>query len=415
MKKQSPLESGCFFLWAYFLLLVLYNYSIHLKVSIIIPFNKPFIIGNELEYIREAVDAGKISGDGDFTFRCQRLMENLLGFRKVQLTTSCTDALEMCALLLDIKPGDRVIMPSFNFVSAANAFALRGATIDFADIDPVNLTVSPEEIARLITDNTRAVVVMHYGGVACKMEEILELLKDRNIYLIEDAALAFESYYTDSTGEKKLLGTFGDLSTFSFHETKNIICGEGGALVINNPEFDEMAEVIREKGTDRSKLFRGEVDKYTWKALGSSFLPSDINAAFLFGQLECFRNIINKRVEIWNLYHEKLKVLEETGKVKLPYIPEYATVNGQMFWLLCHSEDERDALIAYLKEREVKAVFHYLPLHLSPWYLGRYEQKSLPETEKASRSIIRLPMYYELETSEVEFISEEIIQFYHNM
>lgn len=339
-------------------------------------------------------------------------MENLLGFRKVFLTTSCTDALEMCALLLKIKPGDRVIMPSFNFVSAANAFALRGATIDFADIDPVSLTISTEEIARLITDETKAVIVMHYGGVACKMDEIQSLLKDKKICLIEDAALAFESYYVDSTGEKKLLGTFGDLSTFSFHETKNIICGEGGALVINNPAFDEMAEVIREKGTDRSKLFRGEVDKYTWKALGSSFLLSDINAAFLFGQLECFRNIIYKRIKIWNLYYEKLKGLEESGKVQLPAIPEYATVNGQMFWMLCQSESERDALIYYLKEREIKAVFHYLPLHLSPFYLSHNEQKSLPETEKVSLSIIRLPLFYELEPSEVEFITDTIIQFF---
>jgi dTDP-4-amino-4,6-dideoxygalactose transaminase len=335
-----------------------------------------------------------------------------MGFNKTLLTTSCTDALEMCTLLLDIKPGDRVIMPSFNFVSAANAFALRGASIDFADIDPYTLNINPQEVERLIVPDTRALVIVHYGGVACDMEALESICKKHKIALIEDAALAFDSWYTFSDGSRKRLGSIGDLATFSFHETKNIICGEGGALVINKSELIDKAEIIREKGTDRSKLFRGEIDKYTWQELGSSFLPSDINAAYLYAQLEKYKVIINRRIEIWNLYNQELLPLQQTGKTILPQIPDYASVNGQMYWLLCKNEQERDGLLKYLNERQVKAVFHYLPLHSSPWYTSNYPKANLEFTDSISSRIVRLPLYYELQNEQVAYIADAVRKFF---
>lgn len=365
-----------------------------------------------MAYISDAVQSGKISGDGKYTKLCQQFFEQNLGFGKTLLTTSCTDALEMCALLLNIQPGDRVIMPSFNFVSAANAFALRGAIIDFADIDPENLNIDPKEIERLVTPATRALVVVHYGGMACEMEQIIHLCKKHQLALVEDAALAFDSYYINSNGDKQRLGTLGDFATFSFHETKNIICGEGGALVINNPAYIEKAEIIREKGTDRSKLFRGEIDKYTWQALGSSFLPSDINAAYLYAQLENYKVIINRRTEIWNLYNQALLPLQNAGKVKLPNIPDYATINGQMYWLLCNDEQQRDSLLKFLKDKQIRAVFHYLPLHTSPWFINNYPLTNLGFTESICSRIVRLPLYYELENEQVLYITDSINEFF---
>jgi len=339
-------------------------------------------------------------------------MEESFGFHKVLLTTSCTDALEMCALLLDIQPGDEVIMPSFNFVSAANAFALRGARIIFGDIDPDTFNINPEEIRRLISPQTKAVVIVHYAGIACPMEEIISTVRPRNIPLIEDAALSFDSWYTDSENQKHILGSLGDLATFSFHETKSIICGEGGALIINRDKYVESAEIIREKGTDRSKLFRGEVDKYSWQSLGSSFLPSDINAAFLYAQLENYQTITSQRRALYTQYSTLLSDLHEKRKIKLPVIPPYASINGQQFSFLCANEEQRNRLISSLGQYSIKAVFHYLPLHQSPWYIKNNPQIRLPVTESVAARLIRLPLFYELTSDEVTFISDIIWQFY---
>ncbi len=339
-------------------------------------------------------------------------MEESFGFHKVLLTTSCTDALEMCALLLDIQPGDEVIMPSFNFVSAANAFALRGARIIFGDIDPDTFNINPEEIRRLISPQTKAVVIVHYAGIACPMEEIISTVRPRNIPLIEDAALSFDSWYTYSENQKHILGSLGDLATFSFHETKSIICGEGGALIINRDKYVESAEIIREKGTDRSKLFRGEVDKYSWQSLGSSFLPSDINAAFLYAQLENYQTITSQRRALYTQYSTLLSDLHEKRKIKLPVIPPYASINGQQFSFLCANEEQRNRLISSLGQYSIKAVFHYLPLHQSPWYIKNNPQIRLPVTESVAARLIRLPLFYELTSDEVTFISDIIRQFY---
>ncbi len=377
-----------------------------------IPFNKPFIIGDELNYIRQAVESGKISGDGRFTRLCQQFLESAFGFRKTLLTTSCTDALEMCALLLNIQPGDEVIMPSFNFVSAANAFALRGAKIVFGDIDPHTFNLDAGEISRLLSPKTKAVVIVHYGGISCPMEEISSSTRNHNIAVIEDTALAFDSWYTDSLNQKRILGSLGDFATFSFHETKNIICGEGGALIINRKEYIEKAEIIREKGTDRSKLFRGETNKYTWQSLGSSFLPSDITAAFLYAQLEKYQTIIQKRKTLYHHYDNLLADLDLENKITRQRVPPYATINGQQFAFLCKNEDQRTRLINYLHQHSIKAVFHYQPLHKSPWYTSHYPEIRLPVTEHVSERIIRLPLFYELSLNELEHICDVIGQFY---
>lgn len=318
----------------------------------------------------------------------------------------------MCALLLNIQPGDEVIMPSFNFVSAANAFALRGARIVFGDIDPDTFNITAEEIRRLISPRTKAVVIIHYAGIACPMEEIISIAETHNISLIEDAALSFDTWYTDSGNQKHILGSMGDLATFSFHETKSIICGEGGALIINRDEYVEKAEIIREKGTDRSKMFRGEVDKYSWQALGSSFLPSDINAAFLFAQLENYQVITLKRRSLYDQYYSLLMDLHIKRQIKLPFIPSYSSVSGQQFSFLCTSENQRTRLITFLEKHRVKAVFHYLPLHLSPWYTQNNPLIRLPVTEFVATRLIRLPLFYELTLDEVIAITSIIRQFY---
>jgi dTDP-4-amino-4,6-dideoxygalactose transaminase len=372
-----------------------------------IPFNKPFIIGKELDYIRQAVESGKISGDGQFSRKCQQFFQDKFGFKKVLLTTSCTDALEMAAILLDIKEGDEIIMPSFTFVSTANAFVLRGAKIVFADIEAHTLNLELENLEKLITKKTRAIVVIHYAGVACDMEKLMAISKKHDLFLVEDAALSIGSNY-----KGKPLGSFGHLSAYSFHETKNIISGEGGALIINDERFIERAEIIREKGTNRSKFFRGETDKYNWVDIGSSFLPSEIISAFLFAQLEHLQDILKQRIRLWERYYLKLKPLEEKNKIKLPYIPEYANKNGQLFYILCKDLKERTSLIKYLENKKIKAVFHYLPLHLSPYYLDKHDGRELPVSVNFSDRILRLPLFYSLNEKDQFYIIESIFKFY---
>ena len=378
-----------------------------------IPFNKPWLTGLELTYIEQAVQSGKISGDGMFTKKCQEFFQDNYGFQKCLLTTSCTDALEMAALLIEIEPGDEVIMPSYTFVSTANAFVLRGATIIFCDSRKDHPGMDEEMLESLIGPRTRAIVPVHYAGVACDMDKIMALAEKHGIYVIEDAAQAIDSYYTNSKGEKKALGGIGHLSAFSFHETKNIISGEGGMLVINDPRFNERAEIIREKGTNRSKFFRGEVDKYGWMDIGSSFLPSDIIAAFLYAQLECTPLIQAKRTQLWNAYWQGLEELAIAGHIRRPSIPDYASNNAHMFYIICRDLEMRDQLIAHLKANDILTVFHYQSLHASPFQVNTGNPvPTLPQSDMYSDCLLRLPMYYGLETEQVEHICELISDFF---
>ena len=373
-----------------------------------IPFNKPFIIGNELKYIEDAVKSGKISGDGIFTKKCQDFFQDKYSFPKVLLTTSCTDALEMAAILCDIKEGDEVIVPSYTFVSSANAFALRGAKIIFADSYSDNPNVDPESIEKLITPKTKAIVPVHYAGIACDMEKIMNLAEMHNLFVIEDAAQAIDSYYTFSNGTKKALGSIGHFAAFSFHETKNIIAGEGGMLVINHPEYFERAEIIREKGTNRSAFFRGEVNKYGWVDIGSSFLPSEIIAAFLFAQLEHLDTIQQKRKQIWEHYYNSLQNLEKEGFIKLPKIPNYATNNGHMFYIVCNSYEDRTSIIKHMKSKDIHPVFHYLSLNKSEFYLKNNIRFDIPNSDIFTDCLLRLPLYYQLSKLEQNQIIETI-------
>ena len=360
-----------------------------------IPFNKPFLLGNETIYIEQAVRSGKISGDGIFTKKCHTFFEDKYGFKKALLTTSCTDALEMCAILLDIKAGDEVIVPSYTFVSTVNAFLLRGAKPVFMDSKKEHPGMDEHQIEALITSKTKAIVVVHYAGVACNMDVIMNIANRHNLFVVEDAAQAIDSFYTDKTGTAKPLGSIGHLAAFSFHETKNIISGEGGLLAINDERFIERAEIIREKGTNRSKFFRGEVDKYNWVDIGSSFLPSDIIAAFLYAQLEHISTIQAKRIALWNTYNDGLQQIK--NKIQLPFIPNYATNNAHMYYLVCNSLEERTALIKHLKDADILAVFHYLSLHKSPFYEKKHDARNLPLADHYSDCLVRLPMYFELE------------------
>lgn len=371
------------------------------------PFNKPYLSGNEASYIEQAVRSGKISGDGEFTKKCHRFFEERFGFGKVLMTTSCTDALEMAAILINIQPGDEVIMPSFTFVSTANAFVLRGANIVFADSNSLNPNIDTKALENLITPKTKAIVPVHYAGIACDMDVINNLARENDLYVVEDAAQAIDSYYKGQP-----LGSLGSFGAFSFHETKNVISGEGGMLAINNPKFSKRAEIIREKGTNRSAFFRGEVDKYGWVDIGSSFLPSDIIAAFLYAQLENLEDIQRRRKEIWNTYFEALKPLEEAGHIKLPYIPAFATNNAHMFYVLCKNVEERSALVQRFKENQILAVFHYLSLHKSPFYTPKYQGPALPNADHYSDCLLRLPFFYELSEVEMEQIIEIIHDFY---
>lgn len=376
-----------------------------------IPFNKPYLTGDELARIHDAVMSGKISGNGSFTQWCHKYFMQKFGFEKVLLTTSCTDALEMSALLLDIKPGDEVIMPSYTFVSTANPFLLRGAKIRFCDSRPDHPGMDEDQIASLISDSTKAIVPVHYAGVACDMDKIGALAAKYQLSIVEDAAQAIDSYYVKG-GKKKALGSFGDLAAFSFHETKNIQCGEGGLLVVNNPKYRNKSEIIWEKGTNRSAFFRGEVDKYGWVEVGSSFLPSDMLAAFLSAQLEHLEQIQDKRRAIWEQYNERLKPLENRGFLKLPKLPDYATNNAHMFYVICNSLDERSRLIAYMKANGVSAVFHYISLHKSSYFQELHDGRELPLSEYYSDHLLRLPLYYELTEADVDLICRLIHNFY---
>ncbi len=373
-----------------------------------IPFNKPFIVGKELYYIAQSVLSGKIAGDGLFTKKCHALLEEKFGARKVLLTHSCTAALEMAALLCDIKEGDEVILPSYTFVSTANAFYLRGAKLVFVDICPDNLNMDETKLPELITDRTKIIVPVHYAGVACEMDTILDIAGQHNIFVVEDAAQGVNAKYKD-----KFLGTLGDIGAYSFHETKNFICGEGGAIVLNNEKFIDRAEIIREKGTNRSKFFRGEVDKYTWVDIGSSFLPSDLQAAFLYAQLEKMEEINSVREQHFNYYFKALMPLVNRGKIRLPCVFNECQSNSHLFFIILEDEKTRNALMDYLKKKGILAVFHYLALHLSP--VGKqmgYSKGQLPVTESLSDRLLRLPFYYEITAKEQKEVVETITHFF---
>ena len=371
-----------------------------------IPFNKPFLTGKETHYIYEAVNSGKISGNGIFTKKCQQWFEEQYGFKEVLLTTSCTDALEMAAILANIQPGDEVIVPSYTFVSTAIAFVRQGATIIFADSYENNPNIDADKIEALITPKTKAIVPVHYAGVACDMDKIMELASKYNLLVIEDAAQAIDSFYTGKDGVKRALGSIGHLAAFSFHETKNIIAGEGGMLTINDDRFIERAEIIWEKGTNRSQFFRGEVNKYGWVDTGSSFLPSEIIAAFLWAQIENLDAIQEKREELWNLYYNGFKKLQSSLNIKLPEVPAYATNNAHMFYLVFNEATGRSNFINVLKENNIHAVFHYLSLHNSEYYQAKHDGRVLINSDKFTECLVRLPLFYELNTSNVLKILE---------
>lgn len=370
----------------------------------VIPFNKPYLHGRELVYISEAVASGKISGDGIFTKKCHDFFEKEYGFQKVLMTTSCTDALEMSAILLGISDGDEVIVPSYTFVSTANAFALRGAKIIFADSCMDSPNIDPDHLEALINKKTKAIVVVHYAGVACDMDRIMKIARRNNIPVVEDAAQAIDSYFNGAP-----LGGIGDIGTFSFHETKNVVSGEGGLLILNDKKFNSRAEVIREKGTNRSSFFRGEVDKYGWIDIGSSFLPSDIISAYLYAQLEVIKNIQEKRKHLWNSYFSAFSgVLEKKG-MSLPSIPSWATNNAHMFYIVCESLEQRSELISHLKKKGVGAVFHYQSLHKSPYFLSKYTGPELLNCDRYSDCLIRLPLFYEMQESETEYVCNQVL------
>ena len=375
-----------------------------------IPFNKPYIIGKELYYIAQAVLSGKISGDGEFTKRCSSLLEKRYAANKILLTTSCSAALDMSAILSGIEKDDEVIMPSYTFTSTANSFYSRGAKIIFIDIREDNLNIDERSIEDFITVKTKAIIPVHYGGVSCEMDTIINLAKKYNLLVIEDAAQGMESKYNG-----KYLGTIGDIGCFSFHETKNFTCGEGGAILINNSQFIERAEIIREKGTNRSKFFRGEVEKYTWVDIGSSFLPSEVLTAFLYAQLENANIIIKKRLNSWNYYYSAFEELEKKGLLRRPIIPANCKHNGHLFYILLKNEKSRNDLISYLKQKGILAVFHYLPLHLSPIGLKLgYSKGMLPKTEDLASRLLRLPLFYSITEKEQDYIINNIYEYFLN-
>lgn len=373
-----------------------------------IPFNRPFLVGKELYYIAQSVLSGHTAGDGLFTKKCHALMEQKFGARKILLTHSCTAALEMAAILAEVGPGDEVILPSFTFVSTANAFYLRGAKPVFIDIRPDTLNLDETKIEDAITERAKVLVPVHYAGVACEMDPIMDIARRHHLCVVEDAAQGVNAKYKD-----KFLGTIGDLAAYSFHETKNFICGEGGALVINNEKFIERAEIIREKGTNRSKFFRGQVDKYTWVDIGSSYLPSDLLAAFLYAQLENMEELTARRGKLFDRYYKALIPLVNDGKMRLPFVSSECQSNSHLFYIILEDERTRDALMDYLKSKDILGVFHYVPLHLSP--VGRsmgYQDGQLPVTESMSGRLLRLPFYYELTTEEQEEVVNAIKDFF---
>lgn len=373
-----------------------------------INFNVPPYVGKEMKYIEQAIQNHKICGDGEFTKKCNQWLEERTGTVKALLTTSCTHATEMAAILADIQPGDEVIMPAYTFVSTADAFVLRGAKVVFVDIRPDTMNIDEKLIEEAITDKTKAIVPVHYAGVGCEMDTIMEIAKRHNLYVIEDAAQGIMSTY-----KGKALGTIGDYGCFSFHETKNYSMGEGGALLIRDEKNAELAEIVREKGTNRSKFFRGQIDKYTWVEAGSSYLPSDMNAAYLWAQLEIADEINNNRLKTWNRYFEGLNELEQKGMIQLPVIPKECEHNAHMFYLKAKNLEERTELISYLKEKEILSVFHYIPLHTAPAGLkyGIFYGEDRYTTSESER-LLRLPLYYGLEAEKVDYIIQEIQEFY---
>lgn len=372
-----------------------------------IPFNRPHLSGKELDYAREAFACGHTAGNGEFTKKCHAFFAARYGMNGCRLTQSCTDALEMAALLANIAPGDEVIMPSFTFVSTANAFVLRGANIVFADSGHSHPNLEIDGLESLITPRTRAIVPVHYGGCACEMDRLQALAGLHNLFLIEDAAQAIDGFYRE-----RPLGAIGHLSAFSFHETKNVISGEGGMLVVNDPELHTRAEIIWEKGTNRSAFFRGEVDKYGWVDVGSSFLPSEITAAFLFAQLENLTTIQLRRCALWDSYQTGLKQLGDSGRLELPLIPDYASHNAHIFFVVCASRVERAALTNWLRESGIEAVFHYQALHASPYYRARHDGRLLREAERYSECLLRLPLYFGLSFEDVGRVCETVTAFY---
>lgn len=373
-----------------------------------ISFNIPPFVGTELTYVQQAIDAHKICGDGQFTKKCNQWLEERFHAQKVLLTTSGTTALDMAALLCDLKPGDEVILPSFTFSSTATAFVLAGAKLVFVDIRPDTMNIDETKIEAAITEKTRVIVPVHYAGVACEMDTIMEIAKRHNLMVVEDAAQAVMSTY-----KGKALGTIGDFGCYSFHETKNYSMGEGGALVINNPAYNERAEILREKGTNRSKFFRGQVDKYTWVDFGDSYLPSDMNAAYLWAQLQVADEINDDRLRTWNAYYQAFAPLAEAGKVELPVIPDGCTHNAHMFYLKCKDLEERTRLISYMKSNEILCVFHYIPLHSAPAGLkyGRFSGEDVYTTKESDR-LVRLPMYYGLAERERAAVIGAVQDFY---
>ncbi len=375
-----------------------------------IGFNVPIFVDKSTDYIEEAIRNRKICGDGIFTHKCSEWMEKRFNAKKVLLTTSCTSALEMAAILLDIKPGDEVIMPSYTFVSTADAFVMVGAKIVYADVNPSTMNVDENAIENAITDKTRAIVVVHYAGISPDMDKVMQIAKAHNLKVVEDAAQGFLATYNG-----KYLGTIADIGCYSFHETKNYSMGEGGAIVINDEKLIERAEIIREKGTNRSKFFRGEIDKYTWVDYGSSYLPSELNCAYLYAQLEKADEINNKRLKLWNYYDEKLKKLEDEGFIQRQSVPEYSKHNAHMYYIKAKDLEERTELISYLKSKGVQTVFHYIPLHTSPAgkKYGIFSGEDIYTTSESER-LLRLPMYYELTQEQQEKVVNEIYNFYNN-
>jgi len=377
----------------------------------LVPFNRPFRAGEELDLIEDAIiNRHHLSGDGYYTKQCQQWFAQRFGFARNLLTTSCTDALEMSALLLRIEPGDEVIMPSFTFVSTATAFALRGAKLVFADSLPDHPNVDPASLKALVSERTKAIVVMHYAGMACDMDPIMAIAAKHGVPVVEDAAQAFGATY-----QGKPLGTIGCLGTLSFHETKNIISGEGGLLILQNDELMHRAEMLREKGTNRAAFFRGQVDKYRWVDIGSSFLPSDMIAAFLLGQLQASDRIQSMRLSAWQYYWERLEELGAAGLIELPRVPEGASNNAHIFYLVCHSAEQRDALLAHLKQHAVQAVIHYQALHRSPFYLETNELVSLPQADRYSDCLLRLPLFCEITREQQDRVCDAVVDFFQSL
>jgi dTDP-4-amino-4,6-dideoxygalactose transaminase len=373
-------------------------------------FNKPYLTGGELDYIKDVVSRGVISGNGYYTNKCHEFFKVKYGFKKCLLTTSCTDALEMAAILCDIQPGDEVIVPSYTFVSSANAFVLRGAKIVFTDSRPDHPGINEDLIEDLITNKTKVIIPVHYAGVACDMDKIMALAFKYNLIVVEDAAQAIDSFYISSETQKKQpLGSIGHLGCFSFHESKNIQCGEGGMLVINDERFFKRAEIIWEKGTNRAEFFRGEVNKYNWIDIGSSFLPSEITAAFLFAQLENIDAIQKKRKTIWEYYYSKFLLFGEEKKFILPALPNYASNNAHLFYLVFNDYKSRTLTIEKLRKKGIMSLFHYLSLHKSPYYNSKHDGRELPESERYSNCLLRLPLFYELKVFEQKEIVSNIL------